>query len=161
MTLTSKTPKYSYIQTCFWATYPPQIPRGLTLNWNRASALRDWRLPSAAMERLPTFEYGHFSNRDVTAANGWTVRNSNFGVSARKFLFSTAMQSTPWTAQPPLLQLPGIKRSGHEFYYSPHLALRVSTGTAIAILLLCVPNGVLRSYLYSLTPEGMLKSPID
>lgn len=77
-------------------------------------------------------------------------------------IFSSQPYSPPpEPAQPPVLPLPGVKRSGHDFYYSLHLALRVSTGTAIVLLLLCVSNDMLRSYLYSLTPEDILKSLID
>ena len=148
-------PKYSYTQTCFWATYPPQIPRGLAFDWTRASALRDCRLPSTAMERLATFEPGHFSNRNVEVANGWTVRDSNLSVFERDFLFSRAIRSVPAPAQPPVLPLPWVKRSGNDFYFSLHLALRVSTSRAIGLLLLCVSSGMLQSYLYSLTPEDM------
>jgi len=148
-------PKYSYTQACFLATYPPQTPRGLALDWTRASALRDWRLPSTAMERLATFESGHFSNKKVGIANGWMVRDSNLRVFERDFLFSRAIRSVPGPAQSPVLPLPWVKRSGNDFYYSLHLALRVSASRAITLLLLCVSNGMLQSYLYSLTPEDM------
>jgi len=137
------------------------MPRGLALDWTRASLLRDWRLPSTAMEMLATSESGHFSNRDVGIANGWRVWNSNLSVSARDFLFSTTIQSAPGPAQPPVLPQPGVGRSGHDFYYSLHLAQRVSTVRAIVLFLLCVFNGMLRSYLYSLTPEYVLKKALS
>jgi hypothetical protein len=113
------------------------------------------------MERLATFESGHFSNRDIGVANGWRVRDSNLSVSERDFLFSRAIRSAPRLAQPPVLPLPWVKRSVNDFYYSTHLALRVSTGRAIALLLLSIYNGMLQSYLYSVTPEDMFESLID
>jgi len=161
MILTSKDQSIPLHRSVFELRIHQKIPRGLALDWTRTSSLRDWRLPSTATERLATSESGHFSNRDVGIGNYWTVWNSNLSVSARDFLFSTAAQYAPGHAQPPVLPLPGVKRSGHEFYCSLHLVLKVSTGRAIVLLLHCVSNGMLRSYLHSLTPEDMSISLID
>jgi hypothetical protein len=129
MRTTLKIPNYSYITTCFWVIYPPQIPSGLVLDITRASALRDGRLRSTVMERLATSEPGHFSDSDVEIAKdcGWTVRNSKLSVSARGFLFATAIRTTQGPAQPPVLPVSGVKWSGCNIYYSPCLGPKVWT----------------------------------